>query len=594
MFRGVSLANKCLLLFGAAVVLIICAALAVPWLRLTWGIDDREVEVSRQMVRVWAATNARIEDASAGTGSSGGAGVGGAWVGASAMEVENGRLRLLTGGQIDAERRKDAPVGKAWDTLRDEPNRREFSLGRWRDWTREYVFARAVRGKDGSLAAMVLLVRLSPQVGRDVIVNTVYLLSAGSVALGLAVLVFYLITNRLILSPVRDLRETATRVREGNLDTRSAIHTGDEFEELADSFNDMLVALQEGQRSTRAITSALEDQVGVLQNQNTLLNEANRVKGEFLANVSHELRTPLNSILGFTDLLLEAADREVAAGDDSTRLNKRKKYLENIVSSGRGLLELINGLLEMAKIEAGKSDVMLDDVDLRERCEALVALMRPMADKRGVELKLEVVGEVPPIRTDARKMQQIVFNLVSNAIKFTGDVAETIAAERGGGGGGGGEGATPGAATDGVAGGTPAAGPAAIHGLRAAVVVLRVESMVARGGGGQTAQDTVRISVLDTGPGISPEHLRVIFEKFTQLDPSITRKHSGTGLGLAICKELTHLLQGELQVQSELGRGSMFSVILPVAIDEEKLAETRLESRFRGTLNPRKPGAVQA
>ena len=601
MFRGVSLANKCLLLFGAAVVLIICAALSVPWLRMTWGIDDREIEVCRQMTRVWAATS---------VGGGGGrpdelvAAVGGE-AAAKALEIDGTSIRLLTAGQIDGERKRDAAIGVAWDTLRDQGTRGEFSLARWKDWTRGYVFARAVRGKDGLLTSMVALTRSAPQVGRDVVVNTVYLLSAGSVALGLAVLVFYLITNRLILSPVRELRETALRVREGDLDSRSEIHTGDEFEELADSFNEMLGALQEGQRGSRAVTSALEDQVGVLQSQNSLLNEANRVKGEFLANVSHELRTPLNSILGFADLLIESAEKEVAAGDDSSRLSKRKKYLENIVSAGRALLDLINGLLEMAKVEAGKSDVVIDGVDLRERAEAMIALMRPMADKHAVELKLEVVGEVPSIRTDGRKLQQIVFNLMSNAIKFSGDVAEQraarheIAARPALTEPGGHETATvaaaAGAPDDGAvsphrsesarAEGSAGAGGAG----RGSQVVLRVEGMVARGGGGEHARDAVRISVLDTGPGIAPEHLTTIFEKFTQLDPSMTRKHSGTGLGLAICKELTHLLQGELQVQSEPGRGSMFSVILPVQLDEARLAETRLETRFRGTLNPRKP-----
>ncbi len=581
MFRGLSLANKCILLFGAAVVLIICAALTVPWLRLTWGIDDREIEVCRQMTRVWAATSVGAAPAE---GAQAGEAV------ARSLDLDGATITLLTPGQVDAARAKNPALGAAWDALRDRPALPEHARGLWKAWTRHYVFCRAVRAPDGTLTSMIALTRAAPQVGRDVIVNTVYLLSAGSVALGLAVAVFYFITNRLILSPVRDLRATAQRVREGDVETRSEIHTGDEFEELADSFNEMLGALREGQRSARAVAAALEDQVGVLQSQNSLLNEANRVKGEFLAGVSHELRTPLNSILGFADLLLEAAEREAQAGDDSSRLAKRRKYLENIVSAGRALLDLINGLLEMAKIEAGKSDVVIDTVDLRERAEAMIALMRPAADKRSVALRLDVIGDVPAIRTDARKLQQIVFNLMSNAIKFSGDVAEERARGQG-------TPPQPEAAADAAQtlAETPAPDAAPIPEpgpppppVHTAEVVLRLEPLVARAGGGQVAQDAVRISVLDTGPGIAPEHLGIIFEKFTQLDPGLTRKHAGTGLGLAICKELTHLLQGEMQVQSEPGRGSMFSVILPVALDESRLAETRLESRFRGLMGSKR------
>lgn len=546
MLRRISLANKCLLLFGAAVVLIIMAALGVPWLRMNAVVDEEETETSRQMLLVWEASVRRAAPAASAPGS---------LPDDAALDLPGGTIAALS---LDAIAQRPDPepfLTRAVQTFEREPSAAELVSARWAGWVRQYQFARAVRADDGTLQGLIYLQRTSPQAGRDVLVNAVYLLSAGCVALGLAVLVFYLITNNLILGPVRALRDTADEVRQGNLDTRSTIETGDEFEDLAEMFNAMLQALQDGQKNLRAINTALDARVGELQAQTLALHESNRLKGEFLANVSHELRTPMNSILGFADILLEIAEKEAAAGDDSTRLSKRKRYLENIVSSGRHLLDLINGLLEMAKVEAGKVEIRAEEVDLPAFAEGMLALMRPVADKRGVELRLDLAAALPAVLTDRQKLQQVVFNLLSNGVKFSGDAAEAAAIEN----------APP----------------------RQALVTLRVEPLLARSAGGETATDKVRISVLDTGPGIAPEHLDIIFEKFTQLDRGYSRKHAGTGLGLAISKELTHLLQGEIQVQSELGRGSMFSVILPVRLDASRLAETKLEASFRSNLQGR-------
>lgn len=603
MFRGISLANKCLLLFGAAVVLIILAALTVPWLRLRAVAEDDGVETSRQMVRVWEAMRSKVP-APAAAGAAGGGGGGGGATSApgegqaaiEATDIEGGRIRLVPGALAGAERARSAFVGEAWDRFLGDADADEHAEASWRFLVRHYQYARALRerGDRGALTGLIVLERQSALAARDMIGNTVWLLSAGSVALGLAVLVFYLITTRLILSPVRTLRDTAEQVRQGNLDIRSEIQTGDEFEELAETFNAMLTAQQEAQRNLRAINAELDKQVDVLEAQNVALNEANRVKGEFLANVSHELRTPLNSILGFAELLAEGASREAESGDDSTRLQKRRRYLDNILSAGRSLLDLINGLLEMAKIEAGKVDLSLERIDLRAFAEGLTALTRPLADKRGVDLRLEITGDGPiTVETDEKKLQQIVFNLLSNAIKFTGDTAEKIAAEKAERAlADAGSGAAP-DDTAAPAGGTPSPSPlppapAPAGSPRQAVVTLRVESLPSRGGGQAPAEDRVRISVLDTGPGIAPEHLGVIFDKFTQVDRGLTRKHAGTGLGLSICKELTTLLQGEIQVHSEVGRGSMFSVILPQRLDPQRIEEQRLESQFRGSLAGRR------
>jgi signal transduction histidine kinase len=431
--------------------------------------------------------------------------------------------------------------------------------------SREYRYAKAARdeARGGALVGVVVLTRVSTGAGGQLLVNTAYLFSAGLIALGLALLVFYLITTKLILQPVRQLRETAELVREGNISTRSDIRTGDEFEEMSETFNQMLEAITTSQEQLRAINAQLDLKVNELSERNVALYEANRVKGEFLASVSHELRTPLNSIIGFAELLLENVVREeehvaaAAAGgtvltpEEQSKLSKRKRYLENILTAGRNLMDLIEGLLEMAKVEAGKLDLRLAPMNVKDACEALVALIRPLADRGGVELSTEIVADMPNIETDSKKFQQIIFNLLSNAVKFTSEKAQD----------------------------EKSAGKAPV-----AKVVLRAERLVGRGSEGPEAQDRVRISVLDTGPGIAPEDQKRIFQKFEQLDTGHTRRHAGTGLGLAICRELTIMLQGELHVESELGRGAMFSVILPMAVDAGRAEEMKTEMAFRGKL----------
>src|SRR5206468_3561085 len=134
---------------------------------------------------------------------------------------------------------------------------------------------------------------------------------------------------------------------------------------------------------------------------------------------SHELRTPLNSIIGFAELMKEGAVAEQESGDDSTRLQKRVRYLENIVNASRNLLEMINSLLEMARIEAGKTTIHPGPVDLHEACNGLLGLISPLAERKSIELVLEAAKDLPTIETDLKKFQQVIFNFLSNAVKFT-------------------------------------------------------------------------------------------------------------------------------------------------------------------------------
>ncbi|NIA07738.1 MAG: HAMP domain-containing protein [Actinobacteria bacterium] len=324
----------------------------------------------------------------------------------------------------------------------------------------------------------------------------------------LAMLLFQLIAQRMFLRPVKKLRRTAEKVAKGNIEVRSHIRTGDEFEELSDAFNSMLARLSDAREQLQAINRSLDVKLEEISRANVALSAANRLKSEFIANVSHELRTPLNSIIGFAELLSEAA---ISQKDE-----KGGKYAENILRSGRALLENINDLLDLAKMEAGKTVMHIEKTSLTGICEDLVRLTAPLTAKKELQVQPQIDNKVPLLETDAGKLQQILYNLLSNSIKFT---------PRGGG--------------------------------------IRIEADMA-------TEDLVAISVIDNGPGISKEDQEHIFDKFTQVDPSTTREHGGVGLGLAIAKELAVLLGGELSVTSELGQGSAFTLTIPKVLKPKK------------------------
>jgi len=540
----ISLAAKCQLLFGAAVVLIIAAALFVPWQRMEQLMEQLNERSARTLADYAVAKHVEAVQASGrATTRPTTSAVYPATTPTTAPAGNRGtahpdpRLILLR----DLDEADLTPFEKiAVRRLRERPERESYY--RYYDQIERgdgYRYARIEQScaschsapQPPETASVVLasgattapttrpatqpLLAVAAPVGivavdipsqietNQLLLNRVFMLTAGLLAGTLAIIVFYLITTRLILQPVRVLQETAEKVAEGDLNIRSDISTGDEFQQLSETFNTMLTNLKNSADQLRAVNKSLDLKLGQLAESNVALYESNRLKNEFLANVSHELRTPLNSILGFADLLKDTATTTADA--------KTARYVQNILASGRHLLELINDLLDLAKIEAGRMDVRPAAISLSDLFEGLISVLKPLSETKQLTIVPTISTDVPIIETDPSKLQQVLYNFLSNAIKFS-----------------------------------PAEG-------RIDLAAERVD-------------DGIRISVTDRGPGIAPDKQSVIFEKFRQLDASVTRQHSGTGLGLAISKELTTLLGGAIGVNSLPGAGSTFWVMLPIAV----------------------------
>ncbi|MEX0775674.1 MAG: HAMP domain-containing sensor histidine kinase [Phycisphaeraceae bacterium] len=525
----ISLANKCQLLFGAAVVLILTAALAVGWLRMNTLVAEGQQETARKLANAWL--NGKIELGSAITPADDAI---------SPQGMEQGlTLSLIRKDEMDL-MAADPFLAQAIERFQTRGERDEaFVADRDGKGQRVYRFARAIRKSDlsrirGGAAAgfaptidatafadpleMVLLLQLHADMAeRQLLLNRIYIVAAGLIAGLFAIALFWFITTRIILSPVRVLRDTAQRIAEGDLNSRADVNTGDEFQQLSETFNQMVTNLKNTQDQLRTTNKSLDLKLDQLAQSNVALYEANKVKGEFLANVSHELRTPLHSIVGFAEVLEETLKDRTGPVDD-----KRKRYIGNIIGSSRRLLDLINDLLDLAKIEAGRMEVRIAALSVADTLEGLVNLLRPQAEKQQIALLLTAPPNIPMVHTDAGKFQQVLFNFLSNAMKFT-----------------------------------PAQG-------RITVQAAMIEEEFPGG----EKRPAVQVSVSDTGPGIAPQLQEKIFEKFTQLDQTVTREHMGTGLGLAISRELARLLQGHIDLKSEPGKGATFSLIIPVAFPQ--------------------------
>ncbi|MDE1890433.1 MAG: ammonium transporter [Planctomycetota bacterium] len=238
-----------------------------------------------------------------------------------------------------------------------------------------------------------------------------------------------------------------------------------------------------------------------LQRSNIALEKANRLKSEFLATMSHELRTPLNAIIGFAEVL-----RDEIAG---TLAVEQKEYVEDIHSSGQHLLNMINSILDLSKIEAGKLELQYEEFPIKDAVDEVLNTIVGFSDKKGIRIHTDIEGDIPSISADKVKFKQIMFNLLSNAVKFT-----------------------------------PENGRITIN--------------------AKLTNQHLQVAVTDTGIGIKSEDMDKIFEGFRQLDASYARRYEGTGLGLTLTKRLIELHGGEIWVKSEYGKGSTFTFTLPL------------------------------
>lgn len=498
----ISLAAKCQLLFGSAVVLIIAAALLVPWWRMEQLMDQINERAAGTVAQAAVEEHAATGKLSAATTRP-------SWgnIGSPVKLIGTAPAGRITRFERDAVaefvRHPEArPITENYVT---------------RGGVERYRYARALLGtaascqschenaRHGEMLGIVSVDIESGVESNQQLLNRVFLLMAVLLAGSVAIFVFYFITDRFILRPVRVLQETAEKVSKGDLNIRADISTGDEFQVLSQTLNRMLGNLKAGEDQLRSINTALDLKVGELAATNVALFESNRLKSEFLANVSHELRTPLNSILGFAELLRESAITD----------GKNARYVQNILNSGKNLLELINDLLDLAKIEAGRMEVRSEPLSLNDLFEGLTSILKPQCEAKNVHIEASVATDVPVMRTDPAKLQQVLYNLLANAIKFSPANAQ-------------------------------------------------IELTARREG-----EEHVRIEVIDHGPGIASEKQAIIFEKFRQVDGGVTREHSGTGLGLAISRELTGLIGGDIGVISQLGEGATFWIAVPIQIEAE-------------------------
>ncbi len=364
---------------------------------------------------------------------------------------------------------------------------------------------------------------------RDISWNRAILLVTAILTVALAMLAAYAIVRYVIVKPLKHLRDVSDEISHGNIELRAEIRTGDEFEELAVAFNRMLRHLVAVQEELRQANNNLDGKLDELAQLNMRLFEMNRLKSDFLATMSHELRTPLNSIIGFSDVL----------GSISSLDDKQRRYVQNIQKSGKMLLDMINDILDLAKIEAGKADIRPVRFRIEQVVHAQCDMARPLSEKKNIDLEVSLEPELPELEQDMGKVQQVLNNLLSNAIKFTPEGGRIMVSAR------------------------------------------------------RSGDDQLELGGYDNRGGISKEDQQTVFEKFRQgrivlpLGDAMTREYSGTGLGLSIVKEICRLLGGEVSLSSELGRGSTFTVRLPWTLTQAP----RLDSPLADSLNELARGA---
>ncbi|AOS45355.1 Sensory/regulatory protein RpfC [Lacunisphaera limnophila] len=342
----------------------------------------------------------------------------------------------------------------------------------------------------------------------------------------LAIAVAYRLGGR-FTSPITELAQVSTAVRRThNYAERVESTASGEIGELIESFNAMLGTIEtktteleqarataEGakeqlEEANRTLEARVEDRTKLLAKAVKDAEEASKAKSSFLAKMSHELRTPLNAIIGYSEIL-----REDAVDDGDTRT---AEDLDKVLNAARHLLGLINDVLDISKIEAGKMELYLENFDIAKTINEVIATAQPLIAKKGNVLALDCPPDTGSMLADATKLRQMLLNLLSNASKFT---------EKG-------------------------------------TITLKVTRL--------PTEDAIDFAVIDTGIGMTPEQLSRLFQAFSQADASTTSKYGGTGLGLAISKQFAQMMNGDITVTSAAGVGSTFSIRLPLRVETKK------------------------
>ncbi len=348
---------------------------------------------------------------------------------------------------------------------------------------------------------------------RSITMKTLAVTSGGLV---LAFFLIHFIAVRLA-EPIGKLREAAVSLEQGHFEDSATAQLAtrhDEIGRLAESFRSMAGQIKAremqladwNQKLEATVQERTAELARVLEEAQRARHDAeaaNRTKSAFLANMSHELRTPMNAIIGYSEMLIEEAEEIDQPG--------LIPDLRKIRTSARHLLDLINDILDISKIEAGKMTVFCETFEIAPVIRDVASVLEPLVQKNKNTLTFSIPENLGSMHSDLTKVRQALFNLLGNAAKFTSEGTITLTAARSGG-----------------------------------------------------EDGTLRISISDTGIGMTPDQLSKLFQIFTQADPSTTRKYGGTGLGLAISKRFCRMIGGDITVESEAGRGSTFHVTLPL------------------------------
>ena len=421
---------------------------------------------------------------------------------ASLKQTTDAELVLLVGANVRASTLGEIPTG-GLPTLRETSLTPRAQLTRQVDIAgKNYLGTFSVllthNVDNGLLAVLVPLAPLE-QSQRSLVavfggLLFVVLIAGGTYSVRLA---------RSLSAPLTELARATDRIVRGQRAVAVAQGAPDEIGQLQAGFAQMVKALDEREAALETTNRELERANVELGDANTELSRANRLKSEFLANMSHELRTPLNAIIGYSQLMLD--------GIDGTLSIQQAADLKRVTTAGSTLLGLINGLLDIAKIEAGRMEIGQERIDVQTAVLKVADLVRPTAEAKNVDMVTAIPSDLPGALGDPPRFDQILSNLLANAVKFT---------ERG------------------------------------------TVTISARAFGGE-----IVISVIDTGIGITKEAQGYVFDEFRQEDASTTRQYGGTGLGLAIAKKLVELQGGRIWLESVPGAGSTFSFTLPSAPD---------------------------